>query len=311
MTHLLAKEERDSIYSSLTDEQIRVLSENIKHGKKTKWLNLWAKKKGVVLSEADLLDPDLTMNKLLEWKLVDYEDAFIRSSTLKCECGRSLRYRYTVKHMTTGVEYKLGINHLKEHTGLDAETVRLITKGLIEISHERDEILGKVKDRWTMPFEIPSDIELPREIQELLNVKLPLLEKHLLKIKDLIKIKNNAQRLNYLQQVVPKKCTHKSRDNNARRTYSFEKIEVRSEEDDIPIANSLTTNDAYKLIEKLKMYKITAVEAKDLYAYLKSNREALSDDGIHVSSISDDANKALGKIGNAEVRKWLIDIIYL
>lgn len=37
------------VYSLLTDEQKIVLDEKVKRGKKTKWLNVWAKKKGAII----------------------------------------------------------------------------------------------------------------------------------------------------------------------------------------------------------------------------------------------------------------------
>lgn len=75
---------------SLSDDQKLVIDEHIKKGKKTKWLNIWASKIGSVLSEEDLSHPDKSMENLLEWILVEYEDFLTVNSEIRCECGHSL-----------------------------------------------------------------------------------------------------------------------------------------------------------------------------------------------------------------------------
>jgi hypothetical protein len=86
-----SERELNNVYMSLTEEQKTVLDEYVRRGKKTKWLNTWAKKKGQVLSEEELANPDLAMDELLEWVLVNYEDALAVDSNLLCECGRAYK----------------------------------------------------------------------------------------------------------------------------------------------------------------------------------------------------------------------------
>lgn len=129
MVKLSASELKDT-YDSLTPDQKRVLDFHVKRGMKTKWLNSWAEKLGSVLSEDDLSDPDKSMENLLEWILIDYEDNLVADGSIRCECGRALRHRYTLQHKPTGKLYKLGIVHFEQHTGLSPELVSLIAKGL-------------------------------------------------------------------------------------------------------------------------------------------------------------------------------------
>jgi hypothetical protein len=80
-----------------------------------------------------------------------------------------------------------GIVHLGEHLKLDAKTVSLIKKGFDVLDQEMDEILVKVRDRWTMQtalsIPIPDGFPIPQDIQAHMEARLPLLDRQIVRFR--------------------------------------------------------------------------------------------------------------------------------
>lgn len=271
--HKVSNDELKRIYLSLTDEQKHVLDEHVRRGMKTKWLNAWAKKFGNVLTEEDLLCPEKAIESL-EWILLDFEDNLIVDGSLRCECNRPLRYRYTIANKSTGQIFKLGTVHFEQHTGLSPDIASLIITGQKEIDLEKDEILTKVKNGWKMPFLIPMDFNIPNDMEDQINVKLPLLERQEKRLQVL---------LNKYQEEIDKKMEFER----------FESFDLRS------------------LINQLNNYKFTELDAKLLYDYLKNNPAEINMHGLDMNTIKQAVNKALGHTPDKRIRKWLVEIEYL
>lgn len=298
-----SQEELDNAYLSLNNEQRKVLDEKIKRGMKTKWLNAWCKKKGEVLTEDELDNPQKTMESMLEWILVDYEENISGNTDMRCECGRRLKYRYTVLHKETGRIYKLGIIHFQEHTGLEPEMVRLVTKGLKEIDLERDEILSKIIEKWELPLNIPAGVEIPEDISEQLRVKLPLLDRQIEKLEKLI-TKYFIKEKKYIQsKTISKKASKKNKSKDEFNQYI-------SLFDMLP-QQYLSKEQISSLYNKLKLILITASEAKQLYQFMKNYPNELRRCGFNIEDIKKLSVKASGKISDKEIRKWLVEIEYL
>lgn len=297
-----SQEELDVAYLSLTEEQREILDEKVKRGMKTKWLNLWCEKKGEVLTKEELEDPDKTMESMLDWILLNYEVNLSENPDIRCECGRQLKYRYTVLHKETGRIYKLGIIHFKEHTGLEPEMVRLVVKGLKEIDLERDEILSKIIDNWELPLNIPLGVEIAEDIYEQLRVKLPLLDRQVKQLEKLI-TKHFIEEKRYIDR---KPITKKVKKNKSRE----EIIESISFFDMLP-QKCLSKEQVLSLNNKLRLAVITAGEARDIYQFIKSYPNELQSFGLKVVDIKKASIKALGKIRDSEIRKWLVEIEYL
>lgn len=269
----VTNDELKQIYLSLKDEQKHVLDEHVRRGMKTRWLNAWAKKFGNVLTEEDLLCPEKAIESL-EWILLDFEDNLIVDGTLRCECNRPLRYRYTIANKSTGEIFRLGAVHFEQHTGLSPDIISLIIKGQKEIDLEKDEILTKVKNGWKIPFSIPVGFNIPGDMEGQINVSLPLLgrqEKRLLAL------------LNKYQEEIDKKME----------LDRFKNIDLKS------------------LISKLNNYRFTELDAKLLYGYLKNNHAELSMHALDMNTIKQAVNKALGHTADTRIRKWLVEIEYL
>lgn len=271
------QDELNRAYRSLSDEQRRILDLQIKRGRKTNWLNAWAEKKGIVLTDEQLESPDDTMNVLLDWVLLDYEERMTIDKNMRCECGRALKRRYTVWHKQTGKTYKLGEVHFAQHTGLDPEIVRLIRRGLAKIDLERDEILSKVIEGWKLKFSIPKTLKIPADILIQLNAGLPLLDRQIKKLlRMMIVEKNNI--------LAP---------------------------EEINRSLCLSHDEFIVLMNKLKQKKINQSEARELYEFIKNNGMKIEEYGFDIQTIKRSAVKALGIIGDENIRKWLVEIEYL
>jgi hypothetical protein len=291
MEEVYSDQELNEAYLSLSEEQKKVLDSYIKRGMKTQWLNLWAKKKGAVLDSSELDDPEKVMETLLDWVLLDYEDSLTINPDTRCECGRALRYRYTILHKETGKIYKLGRVHFEQHTGLDPETVRLVMKGFKEIDTERAEILSKVISKWTLPFVIPLDLSVPKDMQEQLRVNLPLLNRQLYRLDMMIR--------QYYSDKSPVKHSSKKTQQAPRKTL------VTTANTNTP---DLSKVDIKYIYGKLKALQISGEEAKQLYYFIKDRAEEIERLGLNIEEIKKSATRALGKIGNPDVRKWLVEI---
>ncbi|GFZ29762.1 hypothetical protein CSC2_02880 [Clostridium zeae] len=280
MSKIFSKNNLQEAYNILNVEQKDFLENYIKRSKKTQWLNSWAKKLGIVLDEHDLEDPEVSMNKLLDWVLLEYEEADSKTGEMRCECGRALKYRYTIKHMGTGKVYRLGIVHLGQHTGLDLELVRQVRQGLNRIDLEKDEILLKMLNGWKLSFKIPNDIELPKDIELQMNIGLPLLTSQEKRLKKII--------------------------NKANKSLDFHRnIDLL----EIPKSiNNTGVEQAVDLINKLRNVEINELEVLELYRFIKDNVNNLNAYELDIKAIRKLVIQAQSTTKNKNIRKCLIDI---
>lgn len=296
MEKVYSEADLNDAYLTLSDEQKLVLDNYVKRGMKTKWLNAWAMKKGAVLTSEELEDSEKTMERLLDWVLLDYEDSLTINPNTRCQCGKTLRYRYTVLDKKTGQVYKLGKVHFAQHTGLSPEIVRLIMKGLKEIDLEREEILSKVISGWSLSVFIPSDLEIPKDIQEQLQVKLPLLHRQESRLWNLVKkYYSDKQPVKKKKEISVKSKT----------TQGFNKNTKKAE---VPVMPDISNVQPSILYDKIKSLSITGEEAEQLFYFIKNKPVELKESGLKLEDIQTAATRALGKIGNPHIRRWLVEI---
>lgn len=190
---ILKVEERDLLLKELTEEQQNFLTEQLIRSRRTVFANALIKQKGMHIPED--ADPDDIEALLSEWIYTGVIDAGQVSPDLRCECGRPLRYQHHVKHKSTGEVKKFGIEHLKEHLGIDSAAVSLIKKGFDAIDYEMDELLLKVKNNWTMDPDLLNQT-LPEDILSHMKLNLPLLDRQVNKLKRLRNLKT-------IQEMIP------------------------------------------------------------------------------------------------------------
>lgn len=112
-----------------------------------------------------------------EWEMTDYQDAgenWRTDSKLKCECGRTLRYQYTVTNQISGEILSFGINHLKGHTQFSDNVIREINKQLTVAEKAVNEIEERLLENWTFDMVIPEEVIIPDDIKRMLEDGLPL-----------------------------------------------------------------------------------------------------------------------------------------
>jgi hypothetical protein len=158
-------------FSIALEEQKHFLHHEMLRSRRTIFAQIMAKAKGADIPDGASYED---VERFLDgWIYTGYVDAGKVSSEYPCDCGRPLR-QHRVQHKETDQVLHFGIVHLGDHLKLDAKTVTLIKKGL---DQELDEILVKVRDRWTLPIPIPEGFPVPNDIQAHLDARLPLLDR--------------------------------------------------------------------------------------------------------------------------------------
>ncbi|WP_251636210.1 DUF3895 domain-containing protein [Neobacillus niacini] len=125
----------------------------------------------------------------------------VRNPETPCECGIPLRYQYIVRHRSTNQIRRFGITHFEEHTGLSVSLIVAIKKGFTQIDYERDELLNKIADGWSILDHvpnIPSDLKLAKDIQQHLDANVPLLERQLNRLIRDIRLYQEKDESNYV-----------------------------------------------------------------------------------------------------------------
>ncbi|MCM3454764.1 DUF3883 domain-containing protein [Heyndrickxia oleronia] len=162
----LSKRERSKLILSLSNKKRKALFSAISITHKSEFANLLASYKGTE-----------------KWEFIQYIDHGKLSKFAKCECGRSLRYEFVLKHKESNEIRSLGITHLQEELNIPDEIAKEIYKKIHNINYDLDEILVKEKQGWLLDKFIALYIEnskfkIPLEIDILLKANLPILERH-------------------------------------------------------------------------------------------------------------------------------------
>ncbi|MGO4695964.1 hypothetical protein AB4Z50_16955 [Paenibacillus sp. 2TAB26] len=185
MKYEMSLEQRDNIMGTLTEEQRHFLHHELVRGRRTLFARQLARKKCQFIPEdAEFEDIESFIE---EWDYIGFTDSGEVSPHTKCECGRSLRYQHQVLHLPTNTIRYFGIEHLQLHTGIDAKAISDIMKGFDILDGEMNEMLCKYRDGWQLDqhlfLPLPSELEVPADIQAHIDANLPLLERQLSRIR--------------------------------------------------------------------------------------------------------------------------------
>lgn len=196
MKYELTIEERDQLMGQLTEEQRHFIHNVLVRGRRTLFARQLAHIKcQFIPGDAELEDIESFIE---EWDYIGFTDSGEVSPHTKCECGRSLRYQHQVLHIPTNTMRYFGIEHLQLHTGIDAKTISAIMKGFDVLDGEMTEVLCKYRDGWQLSQHIyqpfPEELEVPQDIQAHLDAKLPLLERHLMRLRYRLRNLEKARR---------------------------------------------------------------------------------------------------------------------
>ncbi|MCL6585107.1 MAG: hypothetical protein K6T72_01090 [Anoxybacillus sp.] len=190
----LTEAEVDEIYQLLTPKQRQYIDAFTKRSKKSKWLEVLALKKGIIVTEE--MDTEQLAEAVDDWVLVEILDGGRGNRPFRCECGMSLRYQYIVTHKKQNKTYKLGETCLENYTHLTPEIIRDIRKGFHTIHLERDELLLKIYRGEKTDIKEFAGIEIPPSYLEQIEHDIPLLDKQLQKLRDRL----HAKRMEELQK---------------------------------------------------------------------------------------------------------------
>ena len=182
----LSVEERDEALALIDPVQKQYLTDIMTRSRRTHFANVLARQKGAIVPKGASFEEIESL--LDEWIYVGYVDAGEVTPDLRCECGRPLRYQHIVEHKRDGTVLKFGIQHLQEHLRIDARIVQEIVNGFEAIDLELDEILGKYRMNWNNDDHLPPEarfISLPKDLQQHLDLNVPLLNRQIQKIRQL------------------------------------------------------------------------------------------------------------------------------
>lgn len=170
---LLSKSEVDRKMSSLTKEQQEFLSESLKQSKKSKWLEVLARNKGINFRED--ISSEVLEQMIDDWVLIEILDSGFGQKNYRCKCGTHLRYQYVIHNKKNGETVGLGFKCFEHHTNLPFEVVRDIKMEFHKIDLMRDEILQKLEGHDYFDITPYLYIEsLPKTLVEQVNLQLPL-----------------------------------------------------------------------------------------------------------------------------------------
>ncbi len=179
---ILTVTEREQYLDELPEAQRSYLTNQLARGKRTAFANAMAEAKGHYIP--DDAEPEMIEMLLDDWIYSGYTDAGAVSPDLRCECGRPLRYQHRVTHKKSGEVRHFGIDHLKEHLGIDAAVVSAIKKGFDAIDYELDELLIKLRSRWQPDTDWSTSEHLTADMLAQLDLGLPLLDRQIRRLLD-------------------------------------------------------------------------------------------------------------------------------
>lgn len=158
--HLTSKE-RQIYLALLSPEQRKTLNEYRKY-----------KYNSEVLTEFSQSGGDW---KFLEMQInYNYDPSHPQDSTLKCSCGKGVKYLYYCQSNITGEVLGFGSEHLKQEAGISNAVVREILNGQHKIDRGLDEILYWYARGYTFPklmYEFIQEFAFDYEVEEYFKAK--------------------------------------------------------------------------------------------------------------------------------------------
>lgn len=112
--------------------------------------------------------------------------------SIRCLCGKQLRYEFILRDIKSGEKVSLGCTHFQRELDIPDHIARQVHKGIHQINVELDEILDRF---WRGDNNLPQSIEkhiekieLTEEIKCLLTANLPILRRHIEYLYDATKV---------------------------------------------------------------------------------------------------------------------------
>jgi hypothetical protein len=170
--HLNSKE-RTIILREMTKEQRNILSTVISKSYRSYFADILSKFKGT-----------------RDWCFYKYIDHGRVRKNVTCLCGKHLRNQYILINRKTKEKRTLGKTHFIEELNIPEDIASEVLKGIHDIDYDLDEILIKFSQGWELPEFIKENlpkINVPKDIQRMLDMNLPLLLRQLEELYTFIK----------------------------------------------------------------------------------------------------------------------------
>ncbi|MBU9721612.1 MULTISPECIES: hypothetical protein [Bacillaceae] len=166
----------DGIWKTLTLEQQQWINNYTNQRRRDKWFEALAKRKGIIIN-AQTTDEE-KREAIDDWELVEVLDGGKGNTPYRCECGRQIRFQYIVSHASKTISYKLGSTCIEHYTGLSADVVKDVEKGIFQINTKRDEILLKINGNQLTNLSryIDKGIEIQENILQQVELGIPLMD---------------------------------------------------------------------------------------------------------------------------------------
>jgi hypothetical protein len=203
----LSKKEVHNGLTLLNDKQQDFILRTLNQSKKSKWLEVLARNKGISLRKdtpieglEDLID---------DWVLLEIKDSGFGNKHYRCMCGMPLRYQYIVLNKKTKEQIGLGETCFQNHTNLPVEVVKDIVNEFHKIDLFRDEIINKFMTGRFVDGSSYLHLEnLPPVIREQLELELPLTDKQIQIVEHLKYVYEiNVRTQKLLSSLKPEACT--------------------------------------------------------------------------------------------------------
>jgi hypothetical protein len=180
---ILSKQKVHEELALLNPQQQDYILQKINQSKKSKWLEVLARNKGISISKDTPLEE---LEKLIDWVLLEIKDSGYGNRHYRCMCGTPLRYQYIVLNKKNGEQIGLGETCFQNHTNLPTEVVKDIVNEFHKIDLIRDEIIYKIMTENYFDIKPYLHLEnIPPTIKEQAEIGLPLTDKQIAVIKQL------------------------------------------------------------------------------------------------------------------------------
>jgi hypothetical protein len=118
---ILSKKQVHEGLALLNPRQQDYILHNENQSKKSKWLEVLARNKGISITKDTPLEE---LENLIDWVLLEVKDSGFGNKDYRCICGTPLRYQYIVLNKKNGEQLGLGETCFQNHTNLSAEVVK-------------------------------------------------------------------------------------------------------------------------------------------------------------------------------------------
>lgn len=188
-------EQRKEMLELITKEQRDFIENYLKRGHKTLFTRFMQSEKISVIKMTDAIVLEEDEQQAEGWQIIKRFDHGLGNRAGKCACGKTLRYEFVVEHVVTKKQIHYGKTHLASFLNIDERDVNTIIDGLHVIDYEADELLMKIQQDdygYEILDYLDAETTLAKDIQEHIDHHVPLLDRQIRRLRDMIRINKRS-----------------------------------------------------------------------------------------------------------------------